>query len=77
MTDKEIQDLFKRRNTMQAVIIDTVQAIGAEDAVDDIAVEALKKYLDSYIDNSNYLIEHLMREVTMAEARIEELIEGR
>jgi len=75
MTNKEIQDLFKRRNTMQGVILDTVNAIASEDKVDDIAVEALRKYIDSYIDNSNYLIEHLMREITMAEARIEELIE--
>lgn len=77
MTNKEIQELFKRRNFVQEVIKDTIEVIGSEDVVDDIAVEALKKYLDSYIDNSNYLIEHLMREVTMAEARIEELIEGR
>jgi hypothetical protein len=75
----EYQETFENRNNIQGLVMDTLNELRNEinhhqnSENNSRMIDALSEYLNSYVEVSNYLIEELLKEITMAEARVMEL----
>lgn len=65
--------VFTKRNDLQGLVNDALGSLRNESESTSMLVDSLYQYMAAYIETSNYLIEELLREVAMGEARVEDL----
>lgn len=68
----DYQNTFDKRNNLQSLVLDALDALRQAE-VEVMLIDSLYQYLSAYIETSNYLIEELLREIAMGEARVEDL----
>lgn len=79
MNQDEYNEAFEKRNNIQGLVMDTLNELRTEmnhyqsNENNSRMIDALAEYLYSYVETSNYLIEELLREITMGEARVKDL----
>lgn len=72
MSDENMVDLFKKRENFYNLVLEGLASLERGENK-EFALAALTRYIESYADATNYLLELLMQEIEMANAYVEEL----